>query len=105
MVMKSWLIYIVNASLVSKHIGYKLGRQLLDLLPIMLLAIGSFIIAWLVGRVLPFGMYPNAIILFLLFAMCYIGVAKVLKIEALNQSLDMVRPFIEKFTKKNKKQQ
>lgn len=105
MVMKSWLIYIVNASLVSKYIGYKLGRQLLDILPIMLLAIGSFIIAWLVGWVLPFGMYPNAIILFLLYALCYLGFAKVLKFDALNQSIDMVRPLIEKFTKKDKKQQ
>lgn len=105
MVMKSWLIYIVNASLVSKYIGYKLGRQLLDILPIMLLAIGSFIIAWLVGWVLPFGMYPNAIILFPLYALCYLGFAKVLKFDALNQSIDMVRPLIEKFTKKDKKQQ
>ena len=105
MVMKSWLIYIVNASLVSKYIGYKLGRQLLDILPIMLLAIGSFIIAWLVGWVLPFGMYPNAIILFSLYALCYLGFAKVLKFDALNQSIDMVRPLIEKFTKKDKKQQ
>lgn len=100
MVMKSWLIYVVNASLVSKHIGYKLRIQLLDLLPIMLLAIGSFVIAWLIGRVLPFGMYLNAFILFILFAVCYLGLAKIMKFEALNQSIDMIRPFIEKFTKK-----
>lgn len=34
MVMKSWLIYIINASLVSNYIGYKLWRQLLDILPV-----------------------------------------------------------------------
>lgn len=102
MVMKSWLIYIVNASLVSTHIGYKLGRQLLDLLPTMLLAIGSFVISWLVGKFLPFGMYPNAIILFVLFLLCYLGFATILKFEALNQSIDMLRPLIDKVKKKNK---
>ncbi len=102
MVMKSWLIYIVNASLVSYHIGYKLKTQFFDLLPIMLIAIGSFIFAGLIGKILSLGMYSNAIIIFFVFSLLYLGTAKFLKLEALSLSIDLVKPFIDKFTKKRK---
>lgn len=104
MVMKSWLIYIVNASLVSYHIGYKLRTQLLDLLPILLIAIGPFLLAGFIGQILPLGMYTNAIIMFLVFTLLYLGFAKFLKLEAMYQSIDMVKPFIDKYTKGRRKE-
>ena len=104
MVMKSWLIYIVNASLVSSHIGYKLRSQLLDLAPILGVAIISYAVAYLFGRIIPCSMYVDAVVKLALFVALYVGIAKIMKMDALNQSLDMVRPFIDKFTKNYKKQ-
>lgn len=104
MVMKSWLIYIVNASLVSYHIGYKLRSQLLDLAPVLGVAIISYAVAYLFGRIIPCSMYVDAVVKLALFVALYVGIAKIMKMDALNQSLDMVRPFIDKFTKNNKKQ-
>lgn len=100
MVMQCWLVYFVHAGLVSYYIGYKLRRQLLDLAPIMLLSITSFMVSYVVGLVLPYGMYTNAIIMFLVFAATYLGTSKVLKLEALVFSIDMTKPFIDKFLKR-----
>lgn len=100
MIMKSYLIYIINASLVSYYIGYKLRSQLFDLFPILAVAIISYAVAYLFGRIIPCSMYVDAVIKLVLFVALYLGIAKIIKLDALNQSLDMLRPFIEKFTKK-----
>lgn len=44
MVASSGFIWLSNAWLVSKHIGYSVKQQIVDLLPILFLGIGSFII-------------------------------------------------------------
>ena len=100
MVMQCWLVYFVNAGLVSHYIGYKIRRQLLDLAPVMLLSIGSFTVSYVAGLILPYGMYVNAIIMFVIFAATYIGIAKVLKLEALGLCIEMTTPFVNKFFKK-----
>lgn len=102
MVMQCWLVFFVNAGLVSHYIGYKLKRQLLDLGPVMLLSISSFVVSYVVGLVLPYGMYVNAIIMFVIFAVTYIGTAKVLNLEAFGLCIDMTKPFVTKFLKNNK---
>ena len=45
MVMASYAMYIINALLVSRHIGYTLWQQFKDLLPILLISVVSFSLA------------------------------------------------------------
>ena len=100
MVMKSWLIYIVNASLVSYYIGYKLKRQLLDLAPIMIIAIVSFVAALFAGKMLPFSMYLSVIVQLVVYMGIYIGVSLLIKLEAMYLLVDTAKPLWGKLLKR-----
>lgn len=101
MVMQSWLIYLINAYQVHKHIGYKLFTQLLDLLPILILAIASWAIAYCLVFVLPnCHMYILAVIRFLVFIGVYLGGSILFKMESFKYVKDTVPIFMAKFKKK-----
>lgn len=51
MVMASYAMYIINALLVSRHIGYTLWQQFKDLLPILLISVVSFSLAYFVSAI------------------------------------------------------
>lgn len=70
-VITSWFIYIINAMLVSKHIGYTLKHQFLDLLPILLLSVISFFSAYIVSWIWHNDLYICAIMQFLTFVIVY----------------------------------
>lgn len=101
MVMKSWLIYVVNAYMVSKHIGYKLFTQLKDLSPILFLSIGSFVVVFFIGTSLSLGMYLKAAVMLLIYIIIYLGTAKILRMSAFYQCVDIVRPFVSKILRRN----
>lgn len=81
MVIKSWLIYLVNASLVHKHIGYKIWNQLKDLLPTFVNALFCFIVVFLIGKLLSMNMYIKAVIELGLYSFLYISVSYILNKE------------------------
>ena len=45
MVIGSYVMYIINAILVSNRIGYKLSKQIRDLIPILIVALLSYVLA------------------------------------------------------------
>lgn len=90
MVLKSWLIYFVNAALVHMHIGYKIWTQLMDLLPTFFSAIGSFVVVYFLGKILNFDMYMLAVIEMVIYTILYIGTAILLKMESLELLKDIV---------------
>lgn len=96
MVMKSWLIYVVNAALVHKHVGYKLWAQLWDLAPLLITSIVAFGSTYLVGRFLFWGKYVDAMIELLLFASIYLGTSILFKIESLKYINSIVVTYFRK---------
>ena len=96
MVMKSWLIYIVNASLVHKYIGYRLWVQLRDLAPMLITSIVAFVSTCLIGRFLCLDMYVEAVIELLLFAFIYVGISYLIK----NDSLKYVSGYMSSYLQK-----
>ncbi len=96
MVMKSWLIYIVNASLVHKHIGYKLWRQISDLAPMLITSIIAFVSTYTVGKLINLDMYFEAVLELLLFASIYIGISILIN----NDSLKYVSGFVSSYLRK-----
>lgn len=100
MVMKSWLIYIVNASLVHKHIGYRLWTQMKDLAPIMAVSILSFATSYFICRIIGFEMYVNAIVELFIFLLCYLGCSFSFKLNAVAYFKEIAMPFVLKFIKK-----
>ncbi len=82
-IVNAWFCFIYSACLVSKHIGYKLWRQLLDLAPIAILtasaALISYCSTWFFGIE---NMYLKAGINTVVFLAIYLGVAFGFKFES-----------------------
>lgn len=106
MVMQSWLIYLINAYQVHKHIGYKLFTQLFDLLPILILAIASWAIAYCLRFIFPDShMYVLAVIRLLVFIGVYFGGSILFKMESFKYVKETLPIFLAKFKKKKKSKQ
>ena len=101
MVMQSWLIYLINAYQVHKHIGYKLYTQLLDLLPILVLALVSFGTAYSTVFLMPEGnMYLLGIIRLVVFVAVYIGGSVLFKMDSYKYVKETLPLFVSKYRKK-----
>lgn len=97
MVMKSWLIFLINAALVSRFIGYRLTQQLLDLLPVLLLSLASFLGAYYVVSLVEFSLYVEALISAFIFGVIYFAGAVAAKLYAFALCKDLLSPYLKKF--------
>lgn len=97
-----WFSYIVNISLVSKHVGYKWNRQLLDLLPVAIASITAALISYGIGSLLQLSMYPDGIVKFLVYVLVYLGWSFVFKPEAYTYFLTII-PAKFRFWEKHKR--
>lgn len=98
MVLSSWMMYLINAFLVSKYVGYKMRLQLMDLLPVLLLSIFSLIIAY-ISEILSCNLYVKGLIGFILFVLVYLGGACILKMRNYQDLLELFPKVIGKFKK------
>lgn len=93
MVMKSWLIYIINSSLVSHFIGYKLWRQLLDILPVLVVSLLSYGISYFIGNLFEISIYIDAGIKLVIFAATYFLCSVLFKMESYKIFKDLIYPY------------
>lgn len=96
MVIQAWFAYIINAYLVSKHIGYKLGQQLLDLFPIMLLSILAFVAGWLIS-LLSLNYYVTSVLEFILYVVVYFIISYIFKLSAYKDFVELIPMLTSKF--------
>lgn len=99
-VFRSWFVYVVNASLVTYFIGYKIWRQVLDLMPVAILSVVSFIISYLIGSILDTSMYITAVIEVASFISIYFTLSVVFRVEAYKLFIDTTAPLISKIMHK-----
>jgi O-antigen/teichoic acid export membrane protein len=100
MVLTSFLVYFINAGLVSKHIGYTGLQQFRDLLPVILVSAASFFVAFLTGHFLHLNMYVEGAIQLVLFGTVYLGLSALFKLDAFAFTKDVVGGLIHKIRKK-----
>ena len=100
MVMTSYMIYFVNAGLVSKHIGYTNWQQFKDLLPIVLVACAAWLCSFLLGYFLNLNMYANGVLQLLLFVLVYLGLSMTFKLEAFTSTKEVVFNLLNRNGKK-----
>ena len=100
MVLTSYMIYFINAGLVSKHIGYTGIHQFKDLLPVILVSGVSFFVAFLAGYFFHLNMYVEGAIQLVIFAAIYLGLSLLFKLEAFAFSKEVVGSFIHKTIKR-----
>lgn len=101
-VISEWFSYLVNVFIVSKHIGYKWWRQLLDLLPILSMSVLAAGISYFIGLFFDLPMYYDALLKLAVFALIYLGWSFVFKPEAYQYCKTIIEPLKSKLKKKNK---
>lgn len=97
-----WFSYFVNIALVSKHIGYKWNKQIIDLLPVAIASIIAALVSYGVGYLLHLDMYPDGIVKLFVYVLIYLGWSLLFKPEAYTYFLTIV-PSKFRFWEKDKK--
>ena len=85
-VLASWTIYLINANLASKYAGYSLKRQLVDLLPVAVLCLTAFIVAFIIGYWIDVNIYLLSLVQSSIFVVIYIFFSWVFNFESLDST-------------------
>lgn len=89
-VLDTWFAYFVNISLVSKHIGYKWYRQLLDISPILVASMIAALLSFGISSQFSIGLYPDAVLKFFIYCIIYIGWSLIFKPKAFASFISVV---------------
>ncbi len=98
----SWFSYLINITLVSKHIGYKWYKQVLDLLPVGIVSVAIAVICYFIGSLLHLELYADGAVKFMVYVVLYMGWSLMFKPEAYTYFLSVI-PRKSYFSKKFKK--
>lgn len=96
LVISTWLAYFVNILLVSRYIGYKAFRQLLDLAPVFIVAGIASISSYMCGIYFNSNIYLTAVVQFLLFCLIYIGWSVCFKPQPYIFAKSLIRSLLNK---------
>lgn len=94
-VISSWIIYIVNAFLTSKYVGYKVWKQAIDLIPIILLTLISVTITSLMGGI-NLNIYAVGVIQLCAFLIIYLVISYLFGLESYKIFINTVDEFIHR---------
>ena len=96
-VVTSWLIYFINAGLVSKYIGYTIRCQLIDLFPIITLSLIAFTVAYSSELLMKINtIFMEGLIKAILFVVIYFVFSHYGKIRAYLFTIEFARTLIMK---------
>ena len=102
-IINNYFSYFVNISLVSKHVGYKWTRQLLDIMPVAIASIVAAIVSYGCGCFLHLDMYPDGIVKLIVYLAIYLGWSFIFKPEAYTYSMSIIPSKFKFWEKKGKK--
>ena len=100
MVLNAWFSYFINIWLVSKHIGYRWQKQLLDILPVLLASLSSAAVAYFVGRLCSLSLYADGALKLAIFMVLYIGWSLLFRPAAYLLFYSTIEPFTKKLKRK-----
>lgn len=98
-VLNNWFAYFVNMGLVSKHVGYKWYRQLLDLLPVTLASMIAAILSYVCGYLLHLGLYPDGIVKLVVYVALYLGWSFLFKPDAFEYFKTVLDTLLSRYRK------
>lgn len=90
MVLYHWTYYFINMGLVSKYIGYKWNKQLLDLIPMAVMSVVAAVISYFAISPWHLNMYVDGILKVVVYAIIYMGWSLLFKPESFTYSLTIV---------------
>lgn len=89
-VLYNWFCYFVNIGLVSKHIGYKWSRQLLDLLPVTAASVICALISYFAVRPIHLSLYMDGVLKLLIYAALYIAWSLIFKPDSYSYAMKLI---------------
>lgn len=89
-IINNYFSYLVNIGLVSKYVGYKWIRQLLDILPVTLASVIAAAFCLGVGYLFDLNMYPDAVVKLVVYLIVYFGWSILFKPEAYTYSMSII---------------
>lgn len=89
-VLYNWFCFFVNISLVSRFIGYKWNKQLLDLLPTAVVSVTIAAICYCSVNLLHMNMYLEGVLKAFLYVLLYLGWALLFKPKAFEYTLSVI---------------
>lgn len=104
MVLNTWFSYFINIWLVSRHIGYRWHRQLLDITPVLVASLVAAAATYTIGTFCSLPLYADGVLKFILFMVLYTGWSMLFRPEAYQLFCVAAKPFTKKLKRKiNKK--
>lgn len=100
MVLNTWFSYFVNISLVSRHIGYKWWKQLIDIFPMTIAAAVAAAVSYKTADLCHLSIYPDGLVKLLIYITVYMGWSLLFKPEAFLYTKSIVTPMFSKIRKK-----
>lgn len=102
-ILNNWFSYVVNIGLVSKHVGYKWSRQLLDLVPMAVASIVAAGVSYVVGALCGLGLYLDGIVKVIVCLGLYLSWSVVFKPESYTYTLSIIPHKFRFWEKLNRK--
>lgn len=102
-VLNQWFAYFVNIGMVSRYIGYRWWKQLLDILPTGLVSVSVGIISYYAGLLCQFSLYYDGLLKLTTYLILYLGWSLLFKPDAYNYSISIVTPALNKFGQRLKR--
>lgn len=102
-VLGAWTVYFINAYLISKYIGYAFIKQIVDILPFILISLVIGLVVFFLGGLLPWHMYIVAVIEVLLCVSFYWLVARVFHFDAYVYLVSLLKKSVLSRFKKTEK--
>lgn len=96
-VLNQWFSYGVNIGLVSKHIGYKWRKQIMDILPVASVSVFAAVISYIIGVWCQFSLYGDGLLKMSIYLFIYLGWSLLVKPEAYCYTIDTIKPLFDKY--------
>lgn len=103
MVLNTWFSYFINIWLVSKHIGYRWQRQLLDIMPVLLASLVAAAMTYAIVAFCNLSLYMDGLLKLAVFIALYAAWSALFRPTAYQYFCVAAKPLIKKIKgKKNK---
>ena len=103
-VISAWLIYVINAGLASKYVGYGFGKQMRDLLPILGCSVVAFVAAYSTKFINISSIYLNGIIKLVVYIIVYLLLSFILRLDSFVSAKETMFILFKKMKLRTKKE-
>ena len=92
----SYFVFAVNALVAAPSTGYTLQKQVKDSIPCLMLASVSALFVYPIEYLCEFSNMPLLLLQSIAYIVIYIVLAKIFKLQELNETIEIIKPYIKR---------